>query len=318
MSILLNDPGCAVNSGNSGAPGCRFDPDLIVSAVLVDKDKVFTLSTAAAFIAEVQGLCVGARALRAFPIHGFCNMEDKSTEPQFKEQGYGSRKKTSDGKYDFIFELSKGGHAYHSNLMRFNDDDSKRVLFIDANNMVLGAKTGAATFKGFKMEFFCAPPFKMASGKDAPATYTVEFALTNPRELNEDLAYFNLGTDPESAFQGLLDIEMYAIGAGSATKKHTIGIRSILDKVSLYDAFSAIFVAEFDHLFTATKAGSAANPVACVAVPATKGFELEFAATGEHIITLADASTLAGKLIGGGADIGYDIETSGTLTVTVV
>lgn len=299
-------------------PGCRFDPSLIVSAVLVDKDKEFTLTTAAAFITEMQGLCKGGRAARAFPIHGFTSMEDKSTEPQFKEQGYGGRKKTSDGRYDFVFELSKGGHSYHAVLMKFNEDDSKRVLFIDENNMVLGAKTGAATFKGFKMEFFCAPPFKMASGKDAPSTYTVEFALTSPKELNEDLAFFDLGIDAESAFQGLLDIEMYAIGAGSATKKHIIGIRSVIDKISLYDAYSSTFVTEFDHLFTATKAGSAANPVACVAVPASKGFELEFAATGDHIITLADAATLAGKNIGAGADIGFDIETAGTLTVTVV
>lgn len=317
MTVILNDPGCAINSGNTGLPGCRFDPDLIVSAILVDKDTEYTLTTAAAFISAMQTATKAARAIRSFPIHGFIAMEDKSTEPQFKEMGYGSRKKTSDGKYDFVFELSKGGHGYHAALMKFNEDDSKRVIFIDSNNMVLGAKTGAATFKGFKMEFFCAPPFKMASGKDAPATYNVEFALTNPKELNEDLAFFDLGTDPESAFQGLLDIEMHSIGAGSATKKHIIGVRSILDKVALYDAFSAVIVTNFASIFTATKAGVAANPVACVAVPGSKGFELEFAATGEHIITMANAAALAALNIGAGADIGYDIETAGTLTVTV-
>ena len=317
MSILLNDPGCAINSGNSGLPGCRFDPSLIVSAILVDKDKTFTLSTAATFISDMQTLCTQTRALRAFPIHGFTNMEDKSTEPAFKELGYGSRQKTSDGKYDFVFQLGAGGHAYHSNLMHFNDDQTKRVLFIDSNNVVLGAKTGAATFKGFKMEFFCAPPFKMASGKDAPALYTVEFALTNPRELNQDLAYFNLGTDPESAFQGLLDIEMVDLGAGSATKKQVIGVRSILDKVSLYDAYSALIVTNYATIFTATLSGSAANPVGCVAKPTVKGFELEFGATGAHIVTMCAASVLAGFAIGGAGDIGYDIETAGTLTVTV-
>jgi len=317
-NLILNDPGCAINSGNTGLPGCRFDPSLIVSAILVDKDTEYTLTTAAAFISAMQTATKAARAIRSFPIHGFIEMEDKSTEPQFKEMGYGSRKKTSDGKYDFVFQLSKGGHAYHAALMKFNDDDTKRVIFIDSNNYVLGAKTGAATFKGFAMEFFCAPPFKMASGKDAPATYTVEFALTNPNELNEDLAFFDLGADPESSFQGLLDIEMHDLGAGSATKHQVIGIRSVLDKVALYDAYSTVVASNFASIFTATKAGVAANPSACVVNAALKGWDLEFAATGDHVITCCNAAALAALAIGAGADIGFDVETAGTLSVTIV
>lgn len=317
MSLLLNDPGCAINSGNTGIPGCRFDPGLIVSAILVDKDTTFTLSTAAAFISAIQTASKAARASRAFPIHGFIEMADGSTEPTEKEWGYGSKEMTSEGKYIWTFTLGKGGHSYLQALRKFNKDQDKRVLFIDANNVVMGYKTGAATFKGFTLDSLYGKPFKVAQDKDNPAMYYITFSLRNPQELNDDLAFFDMGADPESSFQGLLDIEMHNIGAGSATKKHIIGVRSVLDKVALYDAYSATIVTSFASIFTATKAGVAANPIACVAVPGSKGFELEFAATGDHVITMANAAALAALNIGAGADIGFDVETAGTLTVSV-
>ncbi len=317
MSLLLNDPGCAINSGNSGLPGCRFDPSIIVSAILVDKDTTFTLSTAAAFITAIQTASKAARAIRAFPIHGFVEMEDKSTEPSEKEYGYGSKVMTSEGKYIFNFTLGKGGHQYLQALRKFNNDQDKRVLFIDQNNIVLGVKTGAATFKGFTLDSFFGKPFKMAQSKENFSMYYITFSLANPKELNDDLAFFDMGINPDSAFQGLLDIEMHDLGAGSATKHQVIGIRSILDKVAMYDAYSATVVTNFASIFTATKSGAAANPTACAANAALKGWDLTFDATGEHVITCCNAAALAALGIGAGADIGFDIETAGTLTVTV-
>ena len=317
MSILLNDPGCAINSGNSGLPGCRFDPSIIVSAILVDKDTTFTLSTAAAFISAIQTASKAARSIRAFPIHGFVEMEDKSTEPSEKEYGYGSKVMTSEGKYIFTFTLGKGGHQYLQTLRKFNNDQDKRVIFIDQNNIVLGAKTGAATFKGFALDSFYGKPFKMAQSKENFSQYMITFSLSNPKELNDDLAFFDMSADPESSFQGLLDIEMYDIGAGSATKKHVIGIRSVTDKVSLYDAYSGTIDTSYASIFTATTGGVAANPVGCVLVPGSKGFELEFPSAATHIITMANAAALAALSIGATSEIGFDIETAGTLTVVV-
>jgi len=317
MSILLNDPGCAINSGNTGMPGCRFDPSLIVSAILVDKDTTYTLSTAAAFISAMQTATKAARASRSFPIHGFIEMADGSTEATEKEYGYGSKKMTSEGKYIWTFTLGKGGHAYLQSLRKFNNDQDKRVLFIDSNNVVLGVKTGAATFKGFSLDSFYGKPFKMAQDKDNPAMYYITFSLKDPLELNDNLAYFDLGADPESSFQGLLDIEMHDLGAGSATKHQVVGIRSIADKVALYDAYSTVVATNFASIFTATKSGVAANPTACVVNAALKGWDLEFAATGEHVITCCNAAALAALNIGNDADIGFDIETAGTLTVTI-
>jgi hypothetical protein len=161
--------------------------------------------------------------------------------------------------------------------------------------------------------------WKLNTGEEA-AKFMLRFAFAKVEEFNEDLGFFDAGTDIEDAIKGLLDIEMYDIGAGSATKKHIIGIRTVCDKVSLYDAFSAIVVAEFDHLITGTKAGVAANPTACVAVPSStpgqSGWELEFAATGAHVLTLATPAVLAGKLIGAPPDNGYEV--TGTLSITVV
>ena len=318
MAILLNDPGCATYGGNTGTPGCAFNPGLIVGAMLVDKDKTFTITTAAAFITEVQLMCLAGASARAYPIYKFSEIEDKSTEPGFKELGYGNRQPTSDGKYDFIFKMTQGGHCHNNQLMKFNNDHSKRVIFFDENNMVIGTKTGATTMKGLEMEFFKAHPFKIATGKDAPSEFKVEFALAKPHELNQNIAYFDLGASPESSFQGLLDIEMYDTGLTSTAGVFHIGIRSICDKVNLYDSYSSLIVAHFSTIFTATAGGTAANPTACALSPTVKGFALTFASAGVHIITMALPLTLAQtpNFIGAVGDVGF--ECLDTLSVTVI
>ena len=317
-NLLLNDPGCGgIYAANTGTPGCAFNPGLIVGAMLVDKDKTFTITTAAAFITEVQLLCLAGPSTRSYPIYKFSAVEDKSTEPSFKELGYGSRQPTSDGKYDFVFEMTQGGHCHNNQLMHFNNDHSKRVIFFDENNMVIGTKTGATTVKGLEMEFFKAHPFKIATGKDAPSQFKVEFALSKPAELNEDIAYFDLGASPESSFQGLLDIEMFDLGAGSAVTKHVIGIRSICDKVNLYDAYSTTLVSAFATIFTAAIAGVNDVITAATAVPALKGIELDFTTGGTVVVTMAIPLTLAQtpNFIGGVGDVGFECLNTITLTV---
>lgn len=315
MAILLNDPNCATVGGNTGTPGCAFNPGLIVGAMLVDKDKTFTITTAAAFITEVQGMVLAGASARAYPIYKFSSVEDKSTEPGFKELGYGSRQPTSDGKYDFVFTMTQGGHCHNNQLMKFNNDHSKRVIFFDENNMVIGTKTGAATVKGLELEFFKAHPFKIATGKDAPAEFKVEFALSKPSELNEDIAYFDLGASPESSFQGLLDIEMYDLGAGSAATKHVIGIRSVCDKVNLYDSYSATIVSGVATVFSAAIAGVNDVITGIATVPALKGFELDFTTGGAVVVTMGLPAALAAAGVGGVGDVGFECLSTLSLTV---
>ena len=314
MALLLNDPGCSTYGKNTGTPGCAFNPDQIIGAILIDKDKVFSNSDLESFVTTLQALTIAGTGTRVYPIFRFDGVTDNTEDISIKTLGYGGKQVTKEGKYDLLFDMVQGGHCHNVQLRAFNYDKGKKVLFVDKNNIVLGVTDGSDGMKGFSLDFVHTYPFKVNSGEDA-AKYMIRFALARPEEMNEELVYFDAGESIEDAIKGLLDIEMYNIGAGSATKKHTIGIRTKCDKVSLYDAYSSIFVTSFATIFTATKSGVAANPVAAVAVPASKGIELEFAAVGTHIITMATPSVLAGVNIGAAPDNGY--ECLSTLSVTV-
>lgn len=319
MAILLNDPGCSLGTaGNSATPQCAFNPGLITGGMLIPASKVITLSTTATFITDMQALCLAGTATRAYPIYGFVGMEDKTPEISMVEKGYGGKQPGPMPRRDFLLELTAGGLCHQLQLMKFNNDHGHSVLLFDENNNVIGTKTATAgQITGLSLEYFLAHPVKWATGKDAPAKYQIEMGFSKPRELNEDIAYFALGSNPEDSFQGLLDIEMYDLGAGSATKKQVIGIRSICDKVSLYDAFSATLVSAFATIFSATLTGAADNPTSAVAVPGVKGIELTFPSTGVHIITMANPATLSATPNFIGIQPSNGFEALSTLTVTV-
>ena len=324
MTVILNDPGLVVLGGNTGAPAQEFHPGLITGMMLVDKDKTFTITTVATFITDVQALCLAGLSTRAYPIYGIVALEPKTAEISVIEKGYGGEQFGPDPKYKFLFELGAGGLFYQNQLAEFNNDHSKRVIFFDNKNNVYGVKTGDTTMKGVGIENFKVYQVDWPSAKDKPPTYRLYIGLSDPADLNANIAVFNLGTSPESNFQGLQNIEMYDLGAGSATKKQVIGIRTILDKQSLYGAFSATLVSAFATIFTATLGGAAANPVAAVGkplagvrTPPEGGVELEFGATGVHIITMANPATLSAtpNFIGVAPDNGF--ECLNTLSVTV-
>ena len=318
-TILLNDPGCSLGTaGNTATPQCAFNPGLITGLILIPKYKVIALTTQATFISDMQALCLAGTATRAYPLYGFVGMEDKTPDQPMVEKGYGGKQPGPVPRRNFVLEHTAGGLCHQLQLMKFNNDNGHSVLLIDQNNIIIGTKTSTAgQITGISLEYFNANPVKWGSGKDAPAMYKVDLGFGKPREMNEDIAFFDLGSSPEDSFQGCLDIEMYDLGAGSATKKQVIGIRSICDKVSLYDAFSATLVSAYATIFSATLAGAAANPTGAVAVPTLKGIELTFGATGVHVISMASPAVLSAtpNFIGIQPSNGFECLT--TLSVTV-
>ena len=317
-TILLNDPGCTLGSaGNTATPKCGFNPGLITGAMLVPKDTVFTLTTQAAFITAVQALCLAGISTRVYPIYGFVGMEDKSAETAMIEKGYGGKTPGPMGKYNFVLELTSGV-CHLLQLMKFNNTKGYSILLFDENNVVIGTKTATAgQITGLSLEYFFAQPIKFATGKDAPAMYKIELGFSKPREMNQDIAHFPLGASPEDSFQGLLDIEMRDLGAGSATKKQVIGVYSICDNVNLYDAFSSTLVSAYATIFSATLSGAADNPTGALAVPALKGVELTFPSTGAHIISMAAPAVLAAAPNFIGVQPSNGFECPNTLTITV-
>lgn len=314
MATLLNDPGCSTYGGNTGTPGCAFFPDQIVGAILIPESLELSNSDLDTFVATMQTKSISGSATRVYPIFRFDAITDNSEDVSIKTLGYGGKQVSKEGKYDVTFEMVQGGLCHNTQLRKFNGDKSKKVLLVDAKNIVYGVKTASNGLKGFTLDFFYAYPHKFNSGEEA-AKFMVRFAFAKVKEFNDDIGYFDCGADLEDSLPGIVDVELYEIASSATTKKHIIGVRTICDKVSLYDAYSAAIVAGFATVFTATKSGVAANPTACVAVPASKGFELEFAATGDHIVTLGTPSVLSAASIGTPPAMGY--EAQATLTITV-
>ena len=320
MSILLNDPGCNALGANTGRPGCALNPKNIVGALLIDKDKIFSgatdMASLAAFIAAVQTLTLNPVGTRAYPIFRFDAVEDKSEDATVKTLGYGSKKVTADGKYNFVFEMSLGGILHNNKLRKFNKDAGKKVIFFDSAGQVQAVKSGTdGSITGFSLDYVHTHKMKIDSGGENVASYKIEFMLSQPEEMNEDIAIFDLGSDPETVFKGILDVELYLISQSGGTV--VIGVREEATKTNLYDAY-ATKLADLD-LWTVTKAGAAVVPSSVTAIPATKGFSFVIPATptGEHIWTLATPAALAAKSVGGAAvnDEGY--EASAPLAVTL-
>jgi len=315
MSIILNDPGCTAAGGNTGQPSCALIPKNIVGAMLIDKDKVFTgadIASVSAWITAVQTLCLGPSATRAYPIFKFDGMTDETEEPTFKTTGFGDEFPLKEGKYKWTFDISRQGHYFAQQLRKFNKDQSKKVIFFTSDQQVLAVKSGTAgNFTGFSMSYIYCFPVKMDDGAENPASYKVKFTLPKPIELNEDLAMFDLGADPESTFKAILDVKL-SILAQDATSV-TVGVKIVGDNVNMYDAFSTK-LADLT-LWTVTKAGSAVAPTGITADATLKGWKIALTTpAGEHVVALADAAALAAKLIGGAPDEGY--EADGSLTVT--
>lgn len=313
MATLLNDPGCTTYGGNTGTPGCAFFPDQIVGAILIPEAKEFSNSDLDTFVVTCQALSISGDATRIYPIFRFDAITDNSEDVSIGTLGYGGKKVNKEGKYDWTFEMVQGGHCHNNQLRKFNNDKSKKVLFVDAKGIVYGVKTSSNGLKGFTLDFFYAYPFKVNTGEEV-AKFMVRFALAKVNELNEDIGYFDCGADLEDALPGIVDVELYDLGT-SGSKTHVVGIRTVCDKVSLFDAYSAAIDTGFATIFTATKSGVTANPTDCAPDALLKGWELTFAASGDHAIKLGTPAVLSAASVGTPPAMGY--EAQATLTITV-
>ena len=315
MTNILNNPGCGTITTNTGVPGCAFIPKNIVGCILIDKSKVFTLTTKAQFLTDLTAACLALGAARAFPIGPFEEFKDNSGAASFVELGYGSKQLGKEGKYDLDFRFFKGGHCYLSRLRLFNGDPGKKVLWIDKDGVIMGAKVGAATDKitGMAMDYFYADKMKLDDGAGKPAEFHIQIGLSEPKEFNEELAYIPMDDPPLDAIKGNIDVEVYLIS--QAAGKATVGVRTLCDKVDLYPIFKTALAAA--AAWIVTKAGVAVIPTSVAGNDVASGWDINLTTpAGAHLINLAAASVLAATPIfmGGTPDNGY--ESTGTITVT--
>jgi len=296
----LNNPGCILVLGaNTGIPGCDFAPDKFVGAILLDKSTIIADADIPSIITKLQELTLATGRNRIHPIFRFEEIADNSEEETVAALGYGSKQVVKEGKYDWSFRIVKGGMCLNNKLRAFNKA-SKKVLFVDSNNVIYGTKVeGGIT--GFTMDFFYAKPFKANDASNA-AIFNIRFALAKPEEFNEKVAFVKADQDVEESVKGLIDLELVQLAV--AAGKVTVGIRTACDKVDIYEALGDALAA--GELWKVTKDGA---PVAVTSVATNDdagGWDVSFVGTGEHVITLVSASELATANVGGYPENGYE------------
>jgi hypothetical protein len=169
MTLILNNPGCGSIGANTGTPGCKFNPGKIIGAMLVPDNLVFTNANLEGFKAFIQNLILSGSGTRVYPIFKFDALVDNTEDVSVKTSGYGGKRVAKEGKYDFTFEMSKGGKCHHDRLRKWNDVANMKVVWFDNLFNVMMASDGVDGGKGMAMEFMYGYPMKVHDGENPPA-----------------------------------------------------------------------------------------------------------------------------------------------------
>ena len=210
---------CIGDNQNTGVPSCSWSPSNITGAILVPKNKSYTVADVATLWATLQSdLKVDNAANRIYPILPFKAIDDQSTDIQIETDGYGGKSFVRDGDYDWVFEY-KNGFCYYQALRSFHTKNhSFDVLFIDeVNNTLWGTENADGDLSGFSLELLLVPNIKINTGSNA-TKYFVRFALANPAELNDNTYTVSFPNNQQlMKLSGLLDTFITATSTINAT-----------------------------------------------------------------------------------------------------
>ena len=304
-----NKPVCADNIGNTGVPGCSFDPKNIVGAILIPKAKVFSDAELAAILTTLQTATLADALTRMYPVFKFVGLTDGSEDETVSTKGYGNKSVTREGKYDWTFEILGGGVCLQKKLRTFNGNKKYKVIFFTSDKYLIGTQDVNGDLTGIEYDDIYAKPFKLNDGSN-DTMYHIRFMLSKPEELNDTAFVLKLDFDPENNVKGLLDLELYELAAEAGTS--TIGVRTACDKVSIYDTFADELASP--TLWTATKAGADVTITGVVKNDTLGGWDVSHTGSGAHVYGLVSPALLAAADVGGAPDNGYE---AGTVTITV-
>lgn len=227
----LNKPLCATNYGNTGVGTCFLEPDKFIGAIQVTGDFKIAQSdepTLAAFFATKIHAAIGTRI---FPGPKLINLTDNTEDSTINTTDYGTKIFVKDGFYDWTFRYQKGGVQLHQELAK-NAGANKYFLFFDKNNVLYGYTSGGY-LKGFPIEQYLIPPWRLNTGSEA-ALYNQRFII-DPIYMNQgNLGFLQVGFNLIDLV-GLQDIELTILD--QAANVATVQVRSKISDVNLYETF---------------------------------------------------------------------------------
>jgi len=294
MSIL-NVPTCTTDRGNTGTPACYFDIKHIKSVILAPATQSFSAANMAdvdTFIAAMQAATIAGTSARIYPVSNFVGVTDNTEEAVFETSGYGDKRFTREGDYQFKFEFWKGGMCLNKQLRKFNKG-SWSVYLVDAQNQVWGKKVGTA-LAGFSASIYTEKP-KINDGT-AATKYMIDLSLPNPEELADDFGVVVLDCSFDDFVKGILNVNITVTVSTEADVTYTIATECGND--DLYD-FYADELADTDAIILKNNSGTPVVASAVVKVPASKAWKASATLTaGTYTIELPTPAALAALDIG--------------------
>lgn len=295
---------CNVGGANTGIPDCAFTMKNVVKVFLVPSSFELTeaqLSTPeSALAALVTAASADLPSQRIYPTPEIVGVTNNSEDVVTQTLGYGVPVVVRDGKQNIQFQYLRGGNCVSNALRKFNNGNWK-VLFLDADGVLVGTKVGE-TIKGIPLDVFYARPFTMNDGTNVSA-YTFQLTFS-PAYINEAIGFIQLPLADALAIDGLENINLKLASRAAAVLLVTA--LSGCSKENLYDQYSAE-LAEVTNWIVRKQSNGNQVTVTSVALDAnTKSFAITqdttdpyYSATAALTLELAPPSILAANGITG-------------------
>lgn len=304
----MNKIKCVTEIKNTGICGCFFDPKLIVGAILVPLNRVFTEDelSPANIATTFRNLILADKAQRGFPFIVFNGITDNTEDPTIFTSGYGVPEPVREGLYNWLAAFRKGGVELNNALRSFNGLIGKYgVLFIEQTNKLIGTKrldaNGEVGTAGISLSTLYTYPWKVADGTN-PAQYRTQFAFT-PEQINEDIAFHDIDRTVYNllTMNGLTTVAVEAQDFDG--DELTVTAESDCGE-NMYEEYADELTALTAWVGIADSDGDPINPTGVVKNEAAQGWDLTFA---ENIsqINLAAPAVLAAAPIN---VVGYEGE----------
>lgn len=300
--MAVNQIICNVGGGNTGIPDCAFTMANVLKVFLVPNNFVLTAEQLASKELTLAALQAAASAdlpsARIYPTPEIVGVTNNSEDVVTQTLGYGVPVVVRDGMYNIQFQYTDGGNCLSNALRKFNKTN-RRVLFIDANGVLVGTKVGE-TIMGIPLQVFYARPFGFNDGANVA---NFSFQLTfSPNYINEDIGFIQLGLGDVMAIAGLQNINLKFVSrtAGVIVVQAVTGC----SKENLFEEFGteladvANFVAKNlnGNIITITSVAEAANSSGFTVTLDTTYTDYS---TGQLLLNLAAPSVLAGNDVPG-------------------
>lgn len=296
----INKIFCGADVKNTGVCECFFDPKLIVGAIFVPRNRVFTNAELAdaAILNTFKVATLAPRATRVYPFQGFVAITDSTEDPTQQTFGYGGIRQVREGNYNWLFQFTEGGVNLSNALRSFNGLTGKYApIFILSDNTLLGTSkldaNGDHGLAGVPQQDIYTRPWKAADGSNV-AVFATQFTF-RPEYINENIAFKKVSTTSYmlSELVGLEDIVLELVSVDDAIA--VVRADSDCGSTDIYDLYA-------DELAQATawiikNAAGTTKPHTAAKNVSAKGWTLTITGGGDFAegdtITLAAPAVLA-------------------------